>query len=42
MVHLVGNCMIDSLISILPKAKEKKPWERFNLSKKRIYFGYDA
>ena len=34
MVHLVGNCMIDSVISILPKSKEKKPWERFNLSKK--------
>ena len=34
MVHLVGNCMIDSLISILPKSKEKKPWENFNLCEK--------
>ena len=23
MVHLVGNCMIDSLVSILPKSKKK-------------------
>ena len=35
MVHLVGNCMIDSLISILPKAKEK------NLGKGLIYLKKD-
>ena len=35
MVHLVGNCMIDSLISILPKAKRK------NLGKGLIYLKKD-
>ena len=30
-IHFVGNVMIDTLIRLLPKVKEKKTWENYNL-----------
>ena len=30
-VHFVGNCMIDSIKRIVPKAIEKKVWEKYNM-----------
>tara|TARA_Y100001935_G_scaffold251563_1_gene253842 strand:- start:2346 stop:3416 length:1071 start_codon:yes stop_codon:yes gene_type:complete len=32
-IFFVGNCMIDSLVKILPKAIKKKPWEKYGLDK---------
>jgi UDP-N-acetylglucosamine 2-epimerase (non-hydrolysing) len=33
-IYFVGNCMIDSLIKILPYAVDKKPWETYGLEKR--------
>ena len=33
-IYFVGNCMIDSLINILPHAVKNKPWERYGLEKR--------
>ena len=33
-IHFVGNVMIDSLIRLLPQAKEGRAWEHFELSEK--------
>jgi len=30
-IHFVGNCMIDSLITFLPKANNTMPWEKYDL-----------
>ena len=34
-IHFVGNCMIDSLSKIYPRAEENKIWKNFNLNKSR-------
>jgi UDP-N-acetylglucosamine 2-epimerase (non-hydrolysing) len=31
----VGNCMIDSLVKILPKTESEKAWEKYGLKKKQ-------